>query len=255
VPVSVDVGVADVEVKDVEIEEAAARLEGRPPVEILAWAASRFPGRVGFATGFGAEGCVLVDTIARAKLAIDVFTLDTGLLFPETYALWRRLENRYGISIRAVRPALTVEQQSHAHGDALWEREPDRCCQLRKVLPLRSALAGLDAWITSIRRDQTRERADAGIVERDARFGLVKLNPLADWSDDDVRAYVRKHDVPVNPLHARGYPSIGCRPCTSPVLPGELDRAGRWRGREKTECGLHLRGAQGALAIALTRGV
>lgn len=213
------------------------------PLRILEWAAERFAPRIALATGFGVEGCVLVDLIARQRLSIGVFSLDTGLLFPETYELWRRLEGRYGLSIRAVRPDQTVEEQASAHGERLWERHPDRCCGLRKLAPLGAALAGLDAWVSAIRRDQTRERAAARAVETDPRFGLVKVNPLVAWTQADVWAYVRAHDVPVNPLHDRGYPSIGCLPCTSPVRPGEDPRAGRWRGLGKTECGMHARPA------------
>jgi phosphoadenosine phosphosulfate reductase len=223
-----------------EIQGAAQRFEGRP-VEALAWAAARFPKGVTFSTGFGAEGCVIVDLVSRHELDVDVFTLDTGLLFPETYALWRRLEERYGLTIRAVRPAQTVAEQAQAHGERLWEREPDRCCALRKVEPLRRALEGASAWVTAIRREQTPDRATARVVEWDERFSLVKLNPLASWTHAEVWDYVREHHVPVSPLHAQGYASIGCHPCTSPVAPGEDPRAGRWRGKSKTECGLHSR--------------
>jgi phosphoadenosine phosphosulfate reductase len=209
------------------------------PEEVLVQAAARFSPRIAFATGFGMEGCVLLHMIADRGLPIDVFTLDTGLLFPETYELWKRLEALYGLTIRAVRPEQTVEQQETAFGPGLWAREPDRCCALRKVLPLRRELAGLDAWVTAVRRDQTRERANVALVERDEKFGLVKINPLAAWSAADVRAYVEAHGVPVSPLHARGYPSIGCVPCTTPVAEGEDPRSGRWRGLAKTECGLH----------------
>jgi phosphoadenylyl-sulfate reductase (thioredoxin) len=235
-------------VVDGEIEAAARALEGRPAEEVLAWGAERFAPRITFATGFGPEGCVLVDLVARHGLAIDLFTLDTGLLFPETYALWRQLEERYGVVIRAVRPAQSVAEQAATHGDGLWERDPDRCCELRKVLPLRQALSGFAAWVTAIRRDQTAARASARVVERDPRFGLVKLNPLAAWTGAAVWDHLRAHDVPVNPLHARGYPSVGCRPCTTPVAEGEDPRAGRWRGRAKTECGLHARPGAGGLA-------
>jgi thioredoxin-dependent adenylylsulfate APS reductase len=223
------------------IAEAAGRLEGRPPEDALAWAAERFAPRVAFATGFGAEGCLLVDVIARHALRIELITLDTGLLFPETYALWRRLEERYDVTIRAVRPSLTVSEQASLHGDALWQRDPDRCCGLRKLEPLRQALDGLGAWVTAIRREQTRERANARIVEWDERFGLVKINPLAGWTHAEVWEYLTARRVPANPLHAQGYPSIGCEPCTSRVRPGEDPRAGRWRGRTKSECGLHPR--------------
>jgi phosphoadenylyl-sulfate reductase (thioredoxin) len=199
---------------------------------------------VSFATGFGVEGCVLIDMAARQGLPIDLFTLDTGLLFPETYALWRRLEKRYGVSIRAVRPAQTVDEQAAAHGDRLWARDPDRCCALRKVAPLAEALAGYDAWIAAIRRDQTATRATARHVEWDTKNGLVKVNPLLRWSADDVWGYVKLHDVPCNALYDAGYGSIGCAPCTTPVAPGEDPRAGRWRTREKNECGLHIRSAE-----------
>lgn len=201
------------------------------PLEILEGAVREYP-RIGFATGFGAEGCVLIDVIARAKLPIDVFTLDTGVLFPETYALWRQLEAKYGITIRGVRAA-NVE---HEH----WLRDTDACCDQRKVVPLRDELTKLDAWVTAIRRDQTPERANAQPVEDDRKFGIKKINPLVAWTHDDVWGHLYAHDVPYNPLHEQGYPSIGCQPCTSPIVPGENLRAGRWRGSAKRECGLHV---------------
>lgn len=218
---------------------AAPPAEGTSARDLLRWAARRFGPRLAFATGFGAEGCVIIDLIARERLPVDIFTLDTGLLFPETYALWRQLETTYGITIRAVRTELDLDAQAAAHGAELWARDPDRCCELRKVRPLRAALAGYEGWITAIRRDQTAERARAQLVEHDATFGLLKVNPLAAWTHDDVWAHIYANDVPTNPLHASGYPSIGCVPCTSATLPGEDPRAGRWRGTHKTECGLH----------------
>jgi phosphoadenosine phosphosulfate reductase len=213
--------------------------EGASALEILTWASDSFGERLTFATGFGAEGCVIIDLVGRHHLPIDLFTLDTGVLFRETYELWRALEAKYGITIRAVRPAQTIEQQAESHGPALWQREPDRCCDLRKVKPLKQALVGFEAWITAIRRDQTPERASAQIVEHDRKFDLVKINPLVAWTHDEVWAHLYAHDVPYNPLHAKGYPSIGCQPCTSAVVPGENLRAGRWRGSAKNECGLH----------------
>jgi phosphoadenylyl-sulfate reductase (thioredoxin) len=208
---------------------------------VLAWAAERFAPRLTLATGFGAEGCVLIDLIARADLPIDLFTLDTGLLFPETYALWRTLEDRYGLRIHGVRPEHSVDEQAARQGEALWTRDPERCCGLRKVSPLEHHLRGYEAWVTAIRRDQTAARANARAIEWDARFGLVKVNPLVRWTKDDVWQYVQEHDVPYNPLHDRGFPSIGCWPCTAAVAGHEDDRAGRWRGIDKTECGLHAR--------------
>ncbi len=227
-----------------ELATWAGALEERPPQEILALAAERLGRRIALATGFGQEGCVLVDVIARHRLPVEVFTLDTGVLFPETYALWRRLERHYRIAIRAVRPSFPPGAAAAA--DRLWESDPDRCCRLRKVEPLRAELAGLDAWVTAIRREQAPQRAAAGVVEWDAGFGLWKVNPLARWTAGDVAEHVARHGVPVSPLHARGYPSIGCAPCTTPVAPGEDPRAGRWRGSDKKECGLHERYARAA---------
>jgi phosphoadenylyl-sulfate reductase (thioredoxin) len=224
-----------------EIKRAAEELERAEPVEILQWAADRFAPRLTFATSLGIEDCIVTALIARARLPIDLFTLDTGLLFPESYALWSRIQDKYGVSIKAIKPAHTVEEQAEREGPALWEREPDRCCDLRKMQPLHSVLAGYDAWITAIRREQTPERATAPVVGWDGRFGLVKINPLVRWTFAEVRAYAAEHQVPYNPLHDQHYPSIGCMPCTSPVMPGEDPRSGRWRGKEKTECGLHLR--------------
>jgi phosphoadenylyl-sulfate reductase (thioredoxin) len=224
-----------------ELARWSAELEGQPVEAMLSWAAERFAPRITLACGFGMEGCVLVDAVGRLSLPIDLFTLDTGLLFPETYELWRQLEEKYGVTIRAVRPVHTVEQQAAAEGPALWGSDPDRCCELRKMQPLRKTLEQFDAWVSAVRRDQTPDRADAPVVGWDGRFGLIKINPLAAWTTDDVRAYIGKYDVPYNPLHDRGYPSIGCQPCTTAVAPGEDPRAGRWRGREKKECGLHLR--------------
>ena len=224
-----------------EIRAADRELEGQPADAVLRWAWSTFAPKLTFATGFGLEGCVIIDLLARQALPIDIFTLDTGLLFPDTYDLWRRLEQRYDVAIRPVRPAQTVDEQAASEGPALWTVDPDRCCELRKTVPLRTTLASFDAWISAIRRDQTPDRADAPVVGWDGRFGLVKVNPLVSWTFADVQAHVKRYDVPYNPLHEQGYPSIGCWPCTSPVAVGEDPRAGRWRGREKVECGLHLR--------------
>jgi phosphoadenosine phosphosulfate reductase len=229
-----------VSLTDLQIDAAAAQLEDATPAEILRWAADTLAPRLGFATGFGVEGCVLIDLAASAGLPVDIFTLDTGVLFPETYELWRRLDARYGVTIRGVRPPLTIEEQAAKHGDALWARDPDACCRMRKVEPLAAEAAKFDGWISAIRRDQTADRATAKPVERDRRFGIVKVNPLVRWTVKDVWRHVADHDVPYNPLHDQGYPSIGCAPCTSAVAEGEDPRAGRWRGTGKTECGLHV---------------
>jgi thioredoxin-dependent adenylylsulfate APS reductase len=226
-----------------QLDWLGASLAAASPSGVLRAAVERFP-RVTFATGFGLEGCVLIDIIARDRLPIDVFTLDTGLLFAETYELWRRLEERYGLAIRGVRPPRTVAEQAAEFGDRLWERNPNRCCHMRKVLPLRTALSGFDAWVTAIRRDQTRERSGVAVIEWDDQFALVKINPLAHWDRSTVWTYVRRNQVPFNPLHDRGYPSIGCVPCTSAVAPGEDPRAGRWRGSDRKECGIHTRSVE-----------
>jgi phosphoadenylyl-sulfate reductase (thioredoxin) len=215
-------------------------LEGKSPEEILRAVSARFPGRIALANSFGAEDCVLVDVVGRSGVAVEVFTLDTGYLFQETIDLWRRLEERYGLTFRAARSDLPPVDPALPPP---WESDPDACCEARKLVPLRSTLAGLDAWVTGIRRDQTPDRASARVVEWDGRFGLVKVNPLAAWTSEDVWAHLRRFGVPTNPLHAQGYSSIGCAPCTSIVAPGEDPRAGRWRGRAKTECGLHARPA------------
>jgi phosphoadenosine phosphosulfate reductase len=226
-----------------EVPALARDLEGRAPEEILAAVAPLSPGRIALACSFGAEDCVLVEVIARARLPVEIFTLDTGFLFAETHALWERLEERYGVSIRAASADLPLPDAAQPPP---WERDPDACCATRKVGPLRATLATLGAWVTGIRRDQTPDRADAQVVEWDGRFGLVKVNPLAGWTAADVADHVRRLEVPTNALHARGYLSIGCAPCTTPVRAGEDPRAGRWRGREKTECGLHVDGAPAA---------
>jgi len=230
----------DPAITDDELAGAATLLEGGDPLSTLEWAAARFAPRLALACSFGPEDLVLLDLVARHRLPIDIFTLDTGVFFPETYALWRDLEARYGIKLRAARAAESIAQQAVSQGPELWKRAADRCCHLRKVVPLAGALEGLAAWVTGIRRDQTPDRATAKIVERDRRPGLIKINPLAHWTHDDVWAHLYLHDVPTNPLHQQGYPSIGCAPCTSPVAAGEDPRNGRWRGQAKTECGLHV---------------
>jgi phosphoadenosine phosphosulfate reductase len=220
-----------------EIGALADALEGQPPEAILAAVAPRFPGAIALANSFGAEDCLLVDAISRARLPVRVFTLDTGYLFPETYALWRQLEERYGLVIEGMKADVPPVDPA---ATPPWQVDPDACCHARKVVPLRDALAGLGAWVTGIRRDQTPERANARVVEWDGRFGLVKVNPLAAWTAAEVGDRLQRLSVPTNPLFERGYLSIGCAPCTTPVKPGEDPRAGRWRGREKTECGLHV---------------
>jgi len=228
-----------------ELAAKSAALEGRPPREILAWALAEYrPPRIGISTAFGVEGCALIDMISRLDggRALPVFTVDTGFLFPETEELVRRLVDRYGLALTTHRGQVSKEEQERAHGLALWERDPDRCCALRKVEPTRRAVAGLDAWIAGLRRDQGPSRAGIGILERydhDDGTPLVKVNPLAAWTRKDTWAYVLEHQVPYNPLLDQGYTSVGCWPCTRPVVAGQDERAGRWAGTGKEECGIH----------------
>lgn len=221
------------------IQGIQAATESWSAGELLEWALMRFERRIALASAFGPEGMVLIDLATRIRSDVEVFTLDTGLFFPETYELMRKVERRYGITIERVKPALTVEEQAEQHGPSLWWHSPDRCCYMRKIEPLRRKLSTLDAWVAAIRRDQTPDRTHAQKIEWDLKFGLVKINPLCDWTSEMVWDYLRGHDLPYNPLHDRGYPSIGCAPCTRPVQDGEDARSGRWAGFAKTECGLH----------------
>jgi phosphoadenosine phosphosulfate reductase len=224
-----------------ELEKVQAAAESWSPEEVLRWAFDRFGREVAISSAFGAEGMALIDIASRVQPDFRLFTIDTEFLFSETYNLMDQIEGRYGIKIEKVYSLLSPEEQERIHGSALWSRNPDQCCNLRKVDPLRQKLTELRAWITSIRRDQTPDRATARKIEWDAKFGLVKINPLAAWSSKDVWRYIRAHDVPYNPLHDRHYPSIGCTHCTRAVQPGEDPRAGRWSGFAKTECGLHVK--------------
>lgn len=212
----------------------------RPPEELLGWAAEHFGRQVALTVSFGgAAGMVLLDLVVRHKLPIAMLFLDTGLLFPETYALAEAAARHYGIAIERRQPGLSLEAQERQYGPALYARDPDHCCTLRKVTPLREALRPYQAWISGIRRDQTAQRATTEPVQWSAKHGLLKLSPLATWGEREVWSYLSAHQVPYNPLLDQGYPSLGCVPCTRPA---SLDapRAGRWSGFAKTECGLHL---------------
>jgi len=214
-------------------------------LEVLRWTRDAFePSEVTLATGFGAEGVVLIDMLASLKVSIPIFYLDTEVLFPETYQLRDQLEERYGIRFHKYRPALSLSSQAALYGENLWARNPDLCCAIRKVEPLKEALKDRAAWITAIRREQSPLRKNARIVEQDRVHGLIKINPLVTWTKPEVWRYIAEHHVPYNPLYDRGYASIGCIHCTTPVGPGEDERAGRWRGFQKTECGLHVANSQ-----------
>jgi phosphoadenosine phosphosulfate reductase len=227
-----------------EIRALAHKFESAAPVEVLAWAAESFPGRAAIGTSFQGAGLVTIHQAISAGLNLPVFTIDTGLLFPETLELKNRLEEFFGIEIEALTPELTVVEQARELGPNLWDRNPDLCCTLRKVIPLQRKLSELDAWISGLRRDQSTTRASTQVLEVyefDKVRGkqIVKINPLAEWTSAQVSDYIREHRIPYNPLKDRGFRSIGCLPCTRPVGSGESDRAGRWIGFEKNECGIH----------------
>lgn len=228
------------DVAEQQVTELQADGERWSAQQALRWGLSTFSQSLALASSFGAEDVVLIDIASRIS-KFRVFTLDTDFLFPETYALIDEIEARYGVEVERARSELTPEAQAAQYGPALWASRPDACCQLRKVEPLKKKLAGLAAWVTGVRRDQAPTRANTRKLEWDAKFGLVKLNPLADWNWSQVWDYIRAHNVPYNPLHDRDYPSIGCTYCTRPVKPGEDPRAGRWSGFNKTECGLHVK--------------
>jgi len=227
---------------DEEISAANRDLAGVSPQDVLRWAVRRFHPRLLMATAFGAEGCCILHMLAEIEPGVKVINIDTGYQFEETLQLRERIKARYGIEVEYVRPELSVAEYEAEHGGPLYVHRPDQCCYDRKIIPLRNAVARIRplAWISAIRKDQTEHRAAAGVVQWDAKFGLVKVNPLLHWTKKDVWAFVMKNDVPYNPLHDQDYPSIGCRPCTRPVGAGEDERAGRWAGKVKKECGLHV---------------
>jgi phosphoadenosine phosphosulfate reductase len=222
-----------------QLQELNQTLESQSPAVILRAALTAYFPNIVLASSFGAEDVVLIDMIQRINPRTPILYLDTDFLFQETYATRDALIKKYGISPIQVKSLLTPEQQVAKFGDKLWERQPDDCCRQRKVEPLARALKPYHAWITGIRREQSAARAKAKIVEWDETFSLVKFNPLARWTNDEVWTYIKQHEVPYNPLHDQGYPSLGCTYCTRAVLPGEDPRGGRWSGFAKTECGLH----------------
>ncbi len=227
---------------DEEIREANERFQEAPPQEVLRWGVERFFPRLLMATAFGAEGCCIIHMLAEIQPATKIINLETGYQFPETLELRERIKVRYGIEVEYIYPETTVAEYEAEHGGPLHVLRPDQCCYDRKVLPLRRALQRLQplAWISAIRKDQTAQRQKAEVVQWDQKFQLVKLNPLLNWTKKDVWTFIHRHNIPYNPLHDQNYPSIGCWPCTRPVAPGEDDRAGRWAGKVKKECGLHV---------------
>ncbi len=216
-----------------EYQALSERFEVATPQKILRWAITTYGEKLTMATAFGAEGCCLLHMIAQIRdetgIVPDIFNLDTGYQFPQTLALRERIQKKYGLNIRLVSNAETPKEMEARFGGPLYKEHPSHCCHLRKVVPLRDAVQGFDAWITAIRREQTPERARTSIVGQDPKFDfLVKVSPLANWTKQQVWDYVREYEVPYNPLHDQGFPSVGCWPCTRAVKPGEDERSGRW---------------------------
>lgn len=228
-----------------DLQKLQVQLASLTSEEGLAWVSDHFQGSVAFSTSFGLEDQVITHLICEAKLPIRIFTLDTGRLFSETYGTWRRTLEKYGLTIQACYPDQhKLEDFITAHGpDAFYESVDKRkqCCHLRKVEPLHRALQGVQVWVTGIRADQSPERQHTPILEWDEHYQLFKYHPLLNWTYDQLTNYVSQHDIPVNPLHAKGFVSIGCAPCTRAIRPGDDFRAGRWWWEDdsKKECGLH----------------
>ena len=227
-----------------EVRTLAERFESESLEQILGWCWEKFGARAGIGTSFQGAGLVMIHHALKAGLKFPIFTLDTQLLFPETVELQKRLEDFFGLKIESVFPEQTPNEQAAEHGPELWNRAPDLCCTLRKVLPLQKKLEQLAVWITGLRRQQSETRQRTQILElyhfdvlRD-RY-ILKLNPMANWSREAVWEYIRANKIPYNPLTDRGYRSIGCVPCTRPTASGEDERAGRWTGFDKAECGIH----------------
>jgi phosphoadenosine phosphosulfate reductase len=220
------------------IDELNARFEFASPEAILDWAMAEFGDSLAVGASFGGPtGMVLLHMLAQRKPDVFVFVLDTSYLFEETYDTMRRSIDHLGLmNVNVFRPRLSHEEQAERHGAALWMRDPDACCEIRKVEPNHRALEGKRAWVSGLRRDQSEGRADTPIISWNTKFGLVKINPLANWDEKQIWAYIVEHKVPYNPLLDQGYTSIGCYNCT---LPGVQGRAGRWQGFDKDECGLH----------------
>jgi len=226
-PTAVDRPLVDVDLA--ELAAVATDLERKPASAAIRWASERFGAGVVLAASF--QDCVLVDVAAKAAPGIEIVFLDTQYHFAETWWYVDRLRERYDMNLTIMQPLVEP--------DDLWETDPDECCAMRKVEPLARALRGRQAWMTGLRRVEAPTRANTPIVHLDVGRGIVKVNPLATWTDADIAAYKRDHDLPEHPLAAQGYPSIGCWPCTRPVKPGDDPRSGRWAGRGKMECGLH----------------
>jgi phosphoadenosine phosphosulfate reductase len=212
----------------------------RPLDDLLWWCLSTFGDKITQVTSFGPTGMIILDRLAKLSPGIRVITIDTNFLFEETYSFMDQIQRRYPIQLDIRQASLTPEAQAQVYQPNLWQANPDLCCYLRKVIPLGEALQGVDAWITGLRRDQSPTRMALPLVSWDAKYNLVKINPLAHWTRDQVWAYILINNIPYNPLHNRGYASIGCTHCTCPIINPLNERSGRWQGHPKIECGIHV---------------
>ncbi|MBS4202408.1 phosphoadenylyl-sulfate reductase [Bacillus sp. FJAT-49732] len=209
-------------------------------MDIIKWAFQEYGDEIVYACSFGAEGVVLIDLISKVNPHATIIFLDTGLHFPETYELIETVKNRFpSLNIEMVKPKITVEEQTAMFGEELWSHNPNQCCNIRKVLPLQEALKDVKAWISGLRREQSPTRSNTQFINKDHKFSNIKICPLIHWTWDDILSYIQLNNLPYNPLHDQGYPSIGCWPCTSAVLNHVDLRSGRWAGTTKLECGLH----------------
>ncbi len=228
-------------------EELNKEFRGQAPEKVIKVMHERFKGKIALSSSMGAEDQVLTDMVLTADKNADIFTLDTGRVFPETYDLIQRTNSRYGINIRVMFPDYKrIEEMVNTKGINLFYDSVENrklCCHIRKIEPLQRALSSLDVWITGLRRSQSVTRTNGQMIEWDENNGLVKFNPLIDWSEEDVWDYIHENNVPYHRLHDKGFPSIGCQPCTRAIEPGEDVRAGRWwwENPELKECGLHAR--------------
>lgn len=222
-----------------ELAGDSERLETATPQAILRYAVDRFSPRFTMATAFGPEGMTLIHMLAEIAPDTPIFNLDTGYQFAETLELRERVKQRYGMEVELKKPDTTVEGYEAMHGGPVYKTDPNRCCFDRKLRVLHQAARGMYAWASAIRRDQSDDRQRAAIVGWDHKFQLVKVSPLANWTKREVWNLISKHDIPYNPLHDKGFPSVGCWPCTRAVQMSEDERAGRWSGFAKKECGLH----------------
>ncbi|WP_412674674.1 phosphoadenylyl-sulfate reductase [Bacillus badius] len=222
-------------------KKAREVLEGQSDsLDVLKWAFHEYGQDIVYACSFGAEGIVLIDLIAKVNKQAEIVFLDTGLHFPETYELIDKVQERYpSLFIKKVKPAMTVQEQAEEHGEELWKRDPNLCCHLRKVAPLQEALKDAKAWISGLRREQSPSRSHVEYINKDEKFHKIKVCPLIHWTWEEIMTYLHVHQLPYNPLHDKGFPSIGCTPCTEAISGNEGPRSGRWAGRPKTECGLH----------------